>query len=468
MTVGPYVINPSVSGARMAQEMWDLLVIGGGSAGVRCARTAASLGARVALAEMGPMGGTCVNLGCVPKKFLVYAARFQDAFDDAEGYGWSEVSPTHDWAHLVAQKDKELLRLNGIYEGLLERVGVVHLQGRATFKGPDTVEVNGQPHQARHVVIATGGRPYVPSFEGAEHALVSDAIFSLPERPRRLLIVGGGYIAVEFASVFAGLGSEVTLAYRGAQLLRAFDPDLGTHLQSSLEDRGIDVRLHTEVHRLDGSPEGPRTAHMTTSESLEVDAVLMATGRRPNTEGLGLEEAGVSVTKNGAVEVDAQFETRCPGVYAIGDVIGEQELTPVALAHGTALAHRLFGEQVLTGRHAYIPTAVFSIPEIATVGLSEPDARAAGHDVKIFRSVFRPMLHTLSGRSERTLMKLVVDRETDVVLGCHMVGPDAAEIIQGLAVALQCGATKAQFDGTLGIHPTAGEEFVTMRTEAKS
>jgi len=452
----------------MPQSEWDLFVIGGGSAGVRCSRIAASLGARVAVAEMGPMGGTCVNLGCVPKKFLVYAALFQDAFADAVGYGWSSPPPVHDWPTLIARKDQEIARLNQVYEGLLDRVGVTRLNGPAQVLGPHKVTINGTTHHAQNIVVATGGKPFVPPIPGAEHARVSDDLFSLAQRPNRLVVVGGGYIAVEFASIFAGLGTEVTLVYRGERLLKAFDPDLGEHLAKSLIGRGIDLRLHTQLEAIELEDQGQVCVHMAGTPSLTADEVLMATGRRANTVGLGLEAAGVALDPAGAIPVNENFETVCPGLYAIGDVIGEQELTPVALAHGTFLAHHLFGDATASSRHRLIPTAVFSIPEVATVGLSEPEAQETGRDVKIFRSVFRPMRNTLSDRAERTLMKLVVDRTSDQVLGCHMVGPDAAEIIQGLAVALTCGATKAQLDATLGIHPTAGEEFVTMRTEAKS
>ncbi len=450
----------------------DLFVIGAGSGGVRAARVAASLGARVAVAEERHLGGTCVNVGCIPKKLLAYGAHYRDLFEDARGYGWEVGTPRFDWPTLRGAKDKEIARLNGVYQRLLEQRGVEILRGRASLEAPDRVKVTLPDGSvvwrgARHVLLATGGRPVRPEFPGSELAMVSDDVFRLPSLPGRVLVVGGGYIGLEMAGIFHGLGSRVTLAYRGGLLLRGFDHDVRAHVTQSLHARGVDLRVHTELVSLVRREDGALDATLSTGGVLTVDAVLLAVGRVPNTEGLGLEGAGVSLDGRGAVEVDARFRTSSPWVYAVGDMVDRVQLTPVALSEGQRVAQTLFGKPGGDPDYTHIPSAVFSHPEVATVGLTEDEARAEalarGGGVDIYRSTFTPLRHTLSGRAEKTLMKLVVERDTDRVVGVHVVGEDAAEIVQGFAVALRLGATKAQLDSTLGIHPTAAEELVTLR-----
>ena len=451
----------------MAYE-FDLFVIGAGSGGVRAARFAAGFGAKVAVAESRYLGGTCVNVGCVPKKLLVYGAHFAEDFEQASGFGWSLGEADFDWATLIANKDREINRLNGIYRNLLVNSGVTLIEGHAKITGPNEVEINGQRHSAKHILIATGGWPQIPQIPGHEHAISSNEAFFLKELPKRVLVVGGGYIAVEFAGIFHGLGAKTSLLYRGEMFLRGFDGAVRKHLHEELVKRGMDVQFNADIERIDKQADGSLKATLKDGRELITDCVFYATGRRPMLDNLGLENTAVKLDKRGFVEVDDLYQSAEPSILAIGDVIGRVQLTPVALAEGMAVARRLFKpEQYRPVDYRMIPTAVFSLPNIGTVGLSEEQAVEAGHKVQIFESSFRPMKLTLTECQERTLMKLVVDADTDKVLGCHMVGPEAGEIVQGLAIALKAGATKQHFDETIGVHPTAAEEFVTMRTPVK-
>ena len=451
----------------MAYE-FDLFVIGAGSGGVRAARFAAGFGAKVAVAESRYLGGTCVNVGCVPKKLLVYGAHFAEDFEQASGFGWSLGEANFDWATLIANKDREINRLNGIYRNLLLNSGVTQMEGHAKLTGPNEVEVNGQRYTAKHILIATGGWPQIPEIPGHEHAISSNEAFFLKALPKRVLVVGGGYIAVEFAGIFQGLGAETSLLYRGEMFLRGFDGAVRKHLHEELTKRGMDVQFNADIARIDKQADGSLKATLKDVRELIADCVFYATGRRPMLDNLGLETTGVKLDKRGFVEVDELYQSAEPSILAIGDVIGRVQLTPVALAEGMAVARRLFKpEQYRPVDYKMIPTAVFSLPNIGTVGLSEEQAIEDGHKVQIFESSFRPMKLTLTECQERTLMKLVVDADTDKVLGCHMVGPEAGEIVQGLAIALKAGATKQHFDETIGVHPTAAEEFVTMRTPVK-
>ena len=444
---------------------FDLYVIGAGSGGVRAARFAAGFGAKVAVAESRYLGGTCVNVGCVPKKLLVYGAHFADDFEHASGFGWTPGEATFDWATLIANKDREINRLNGIYRNLLVNSGVALHEGHAKIVDPHTVEINGERHSAKHILIATGGWPVVPDIPGREHAISSNEAFFLKELPKRVLVVGGGYIAVEFAGIFQGLGAQTTLLYRGDLFLRGFDGAVRKHLQEELSKRGMDLQFNAGIERIEKLADGSLQATLTDGRELAADCVFYATGRRPMLDNLGLENTGVKLDAKGFVVVDELYQTTEPSILALGDVIGRVQLTPVALAEGMAVARRLFKpEQYHPVDYKMIATAVFSTPNIGTVGLSEEEARKAGFDVVVFESRFRPMKLTLTESQERTLMKLVVDGKTDKILGCHMVGPDAGEIVQGLAIALKAGATKRHFDETIGVHPTAAEEFVTMRT----
>lgn len=444
---------------------YDLFVIGAGSGGVRASRVAAQLGARVAICEERYLGGTCVNVGCVPKKLLVYGSHVREEIEDAAGFGWDVAPPRFDWAALRAAKDAEIARLNGVYGRLLDGAGVTTVNGRGRVVDPHTVEVAGVSYTARHILIATGSWPVTPRFPGAEHVVSSNELFHLDALPRRVVIIGGGYIGTEFAAIFHGFGVEVSLVHRGAKLLAgSFDGDVRRVLTETLRDKGVALHLERMVVGVERVGEA-YAATLDDGTRIEADLVLCACGRKALTAGLGLEEAGVVLDERGDVVVDAYYRTSVPSVLAVGDVIGWVQLTPVALAEGTRVARNLFGGgPVETLDYEAIPTAVFTQPPVGTVGLSEELARERVANVAIYRSEFRPMKHTLSGRAEKTLMKLVVDRDTDKVLGVHMVGPDAGEIIQGFAVALRCGATKAQFDQTIGIHPTAAEELVTMRT----
>lgn len=447
---------------------FDLFVIGAGSGGVRAARFAAGFGAKVAVAESRYLGGTCVNVGCVPKKLLVYGAHFAEEFEQASGFGWTLGASSFDWSTLIANKDREINRLNGIYRNLLVNSGVTLLEGHATLTGPNEVLVNGQRHTAKHILIATGGWPQIPEIPGHEHAISSNEAFFLKALPKRVMVVGGGYIAVEFAGIFQGLGAETSLLYRGEMFLRGFDGSVRKHLHEELLKRGMDVQFNADIARIDKQPDGSLKATLKDGRVLEADCVFYATGRRPMLDNLGLETTGVKLDKRGFINVNDLYQTDEPSILAIGDVIGRVQLTPVALAEGMAVARRLFKpEQYRPVDYNMIPTAVFSQPAIGTVGLSEEQALEDGHQVQIFESSFRPMKLTMTDCQERTLMKLVVDAATDKVLGCHMVGPEAGEIVQGLAIAMKAGATKQHFDETIGVHPTAAEEFVTMRTPVK-
>lgn len=443
---------------------FDLFVIGAGSGGVRAARFAAGFGARVAVAESRYLGGTCVNVGCVPKKLLVYGAHFEEDLRQAKGYGWTSGEPAFDWSTLIANKNREIERLNGIYRKLLVDSGVKLLEGHARLVGGQHVEVDGQRYSARHILIATGGWPQKPDIPGAEHAITSNEAFYLEQLPQRVLVVGGGYIAVEFASIFHGLGAKTSLLYRRDLFLRGFDESLRVHLRDEMEKKGVGLQFNSDIRRIDKQADGTLKATLADGRVLETDCVFYATGRRPMLDNLGLENTRIEQDDRGFIRVDNLYRTTDPYVLAIGDVIGRVQLTPVALAEGMAVARRLFRpEEYRPLSYELIPTAVFSLPNIGTVGLSEQQAREK-HRVKVFESRFRPMKLSLTESQERTLMKLVVDADSDRVLGCHMIGPEAGEIIQGLAVAMKAGATKRDFDDTLGIHPTAAEEFVTMRT----
>jgi glutathione reductase (NADPH) len=446
---------------------FDLFVIGAGSGGVRASRMAAQYGARVAVAEERYLGGTCVNVGCIPKKLLVYASEFSEAFEDAAGFGWS-VGPRHfDWRTLISNKDREISRLNGVYERLLLDAGVTIIRGHAELLDSHTVAVNDRRHTSEYILIATGGRPVLPRVPGAEMAITSNEAFFLPAFPATVIIVGGGYIGVEFAGIFHGLGAKVTLVHRGEPFLRGFDDDARRVLASEMGKRGVSLLFNRTVERIEKSGGGIRA---TLNDGAQIDAslIMYATGRVPNTAGIGLEEAGVAVNHNGAVLVDKYSISSVPNICAVGDVTDRRNLTPVAIAEARALAETLFNHNPTALDYENIASAVFSQPPLATVGLTEAEARARYGKVDVYKSSFRPLKHTVSGRDERTFMKLVVEPRSGRVLGCHMVGTDAGEIIQGMAVALKCGATKAQFDATVGIHPTAAEEFVTMREKSEA
>lgn len=446
----------------MANYDFDFYVIGAGSGGVRCARMSAFYGARVGVAEERYLGGTCVNVGCVPKKLFSYGSHYAGDFEDAAAYGWNVGAATLDWNRLIENKNHEILRLNGIYRRILDTNNVTIHEARATLKDAHTLDVGGQTITADKILVATGGWPSVPDFPGKEYAITSNEAFFLDDLPKRTIIVGGGYIAVEFASILHGYGSYVTQLYRGDLFLRGFDSDLRSHLAGEMVKQGIDLRFNTNIASIEKTSD-VLVATLEDGSTLKADAVMFATGRLPNTCSIGLEELGVEMKCNGAIVVDDQFQTSVSNIYAIGDVIDRYALTPVAIAEAMALSANLFDGKDYNMDYADIPTAVFSHPNIGTVGLTEEAAREQYGEVDIYRSTFKPMKHTLTGRDEQTLMKLIVDRASDRVIGCHMVVPDAGELIQGIGVALKAGATKAQFDATVGIHPTAAEEFVTMR-----
>jgi glutathione reductase (NADPH) len=444
---------------------FDLFTIGGGSGGVRASRMAAQFGAKVALAEERYLGGTCVNVGCIPKKLFVYASEFSEAFADCAGFGWTVGERSFNWQSLIANKDREIARLNGVYEKVLTDNGVRILRARARIADSHTVLVGGARYTARYILVATGGWPTTPSIPGGELAITSNEAFFLPQFPARAIVVGGGYISLEFAGIFHGLGAKVSVVHRGELFLRGFDDDVRRTLAAEMGKREIELRFNRKVQRIEKLPRGIR-ATLDDGAALEADLIMFATGRTPNTRNLGLEQAGVKLDYEGAVAVDAYSCSSVPNIYAVGDCTDRMQLTPVAIAEGQAVAETLFHGNPKTPDYENVPTAVFSQPPIGTVGLTEAEARERYRAVDVYKSSFRPLKHTLSGRDEQSFMKLVVDRETDRVLGCHMVGNDAGEIIQGLAIALKCRATKAQFDATVGIHPTAAEEFVTMRNKS--
>jgi glutathione reductase (NADPH) len=445
----------------MAEYDYDLFVVGAGSGGIRAARVASDLGARVAIAEMDRLGGTCVNVGCIPKKLFVHGSHFSYDLEDARGYGWSMES-AFDWATLRANKDREIARLNGIYEGLLEGARADLLNGQARLVDAHTVEIGGGQHSAERILIATGGRAIVPDIPGGEHAQTSNAVFSLEELPERMLVVGAGYIALELGSVMCALGVDVTLVHRGDEILRGFDRDLRCHLHDELEAKGMRILLETRVEELRKTGTGFK-ARLDDGEVLNTDFPMFAIGREPNVEGLGLEDIGVALGRDGGIVVDDNFTSCIPSIHAIGDVTDHIQLTPVALAEGIHFAHHFYGQGDHRIDYMSIPTAVFCQPELATVGLTEAEAWHRCQDVRVYKSVFTPLKLTLSERKEHTIVKLVVDASNDRVVGCHMAGYGAAEIIQGLAVAMKAGATKAHFDATIGIHPTSAEEFVSLR-----
>lgn len=441
----------------------DLFVIGGGSGGVRAARVAAEHGARVGLAEEFRWGGTCVIRGCVPKKLMAYARDFRDTFEDARGFGWDSAVPAFDWARFMAAKETEITRLEGAYRDRLDRAGVRLFDTRATVADAHAVALaTGERLTTRHILIATGGTPFVPDIPGAELGITSNELLSLPAQPRRIAVIGGGYIACEFASILNGLGSETHLVYRGSQILRGFDDDLRAHAAAAMAARGVRIRLGAEPEALEEGAEGLRL-RLGDGGALDVDTVLFATGRRPNSGGLGLEALGIDLRRSGAIPVDGWSQTAVPSVYAVGDVTDRLALTPIAIREGHAFADTVFGARPSRVDHDIVPTAVFTRPELGSVGLTEAEARAAGA-VLVYRTAFRPMQNTLAGRDERMLMKLVVAGEGGRVLGCHIAGPGAAEMIQLAAVALRMGATKADFDRTVALHPTAAEELVTLAT----
>ena len=441
---------------------YDLFVIGAGSGGVRAARMAAGMGARVAIAEDRYMGGTCVNVGCVPKKLYVYASEFGKSFRDSAGFGWKIGETNFNWPILRDNKKAEILRLNSIYERLLEAPGAEVIHGRARILSPQNVEVNGARFSTERILIATGTWPYVPEFPGSELVLTSNEIFDLEQFPQRLLIMGGGYIATEFAGVFNGLGSEVTQLYRGELFMRGFDDDIRSFLADEIRKSGVDLRFGSQIRAVHSAGNAFRV-ELDGGGELDADAILCATGRRPNVADLNLESTKVQFSDEGFIQVNEHFQTDEPSIFALGDLTGGPQLTPVALAQGMAFAKTQFGKQPASLDYEYIPSAVFSQPSIGTVGFTEREARERFDQVTIYRSEFKPMKHTLSGREERSIMKLVVEDTNNRVVGVHMVGPDAGEIVQGMAIALRCGATKDDFDRTVGIHPTSAEEFVTMR-----
>lgn len=445
---------------------YDLFVIGAGSGGVRAARLAAAMGVRVAVAEENQLGGTCVNLGCVPKKLFVYASQFAEAFRDSAGFGWRSGNAEFCWATLRDNKNTEIKRLNGAYHSLLVNSGCDLLEGRAYIKDAHTVTVEGKDHTAERILIATGGEPYVPDIPGREHVLSSDQVFFLDRLPQRAIVVGGGYIAVEFAGIFAGLGVQTRLAYRGDLFLKGFDAEIRRFAAQEIAKKGVSLSFNCTLEQVERQPDGSLLVTYQDGRTEHTDCVLYATGRKARVASLGLENTSIRRQANGAIRVNRHFQTDEPSIYAIGDVIDRVQLTPVALAEGMALVNHLYAGADIALDYTLIPTAVFSQPNIATVGLSEEAARARYPDVAVYKSEFRAMKQTLAGGEERTLMKLLVDKHSDRVLGAHMVGPDAGEIIQGIAVALKAGATKKTFDSTIGIHPTAAEEFVTMRMPA--
>jgi glutathione reductase (NADPH) len=450
-----------------AEFDYDLFVIGAGSGGMRAARMAAAKGKKVAVAEERYLGGTCVNVGCVPKKLFVYASQFSELFHASAGFGWNvDSQPRLNWATLRDNKTAEIERLNGIYNSLIDNSGAQLFDGRAIIAGPHLVTVNGETYRARTILVATGGWPYIPEFPGSEHVLSSNEMFFLDKLPSSAVVVGGGYIAVEFAGILNGLGVETHLVYRGPKLLKSFDAEMSDKVTQGMSAKGVNIHLNTEIIQISKTADQLSVA-LNTGATLDTELVLYATGRQANTAGLGLETTNVVMRNNGSIQVDESFATAEPSIYALGDVIDRVQLTPVAIQEAMVLVDHLYGEGSATINYSDIPTAVFCQPELGTVGLSEEQARAEYEDIAVYVSDFKPMLQTLGGGNDRITMKLVVDTQTDAVVGCHMVGEHAAEIIQGMGIALKAGATKAHFDATVGIHPSAAEEFVTMREKAR-
>ncbi|MEO0961460.1 MAG: glutathione-disulfide reductase [Pseudomonadota bacterium] len=449
----------------MADYDYDLFTIGAGSGGVRASRMAASHGAKVAVAEEYRVGGTCVIRGCVPKKLFVYASHVLEDIEDAEGFGWTVEGAKFDWKTLIANKDNEIDRLNGIYIRNLEGSDVEIIEDRAVIKDKHTIHLVNQNRDvtAKVILIATGATPNIHEVPGHELAITSNEAFHLEELPKRVVVAGGGYISVEFAGIFNGLGSDTTLVYRGEEILRGFDNDLRTHLHAEMAKKGIDIRTGVVFERIDKTDDGLAVT-LSDGSVINTDAVMFAIGRNPNSEGLGLENAGVEFEPNGTIKVDAYSKTNVDNIYAVGDVTNRANLTPVAIREGAAFAETVFNNNPVAVDHSCIPTAVFSTPEIGTVGISEEMARQQFGSVDIYKSTFRAMKHTLSGRDEKTMMKIIVDPASDRVLGVHMIGPASGEIIQAVGIAVQMGATKAQFDATVAVHPTAAEELVTMKT----
>jgi glutathione reductase (NADPH) len=450
----------------MPQFDFDLFTIGAGSGGVRASRFAAGFGARVAVAEERYLGGTCVNVGCIPKKLYSYAAHVREEVHLASGFGWNAAEPTFDLAKLAANKNHEIQRLNGIYRRLLEGSGVTIIEERATVVDAHTVEAGGKRYTTAHILVATGGWPVKPAIPGADLAITSNEAFLLDALPQRVLVVGGGYIALEFASIFNGMGADSNLVYRGPNILRSFDREFGGMLADEMQKKGVTFKLNTDITAIARHGKCLR-ATLADGTGLEADCILYATGRAPNARNLGLEAAGVKFNEKGAIVVDGYSQSTAPSIYAIGDVTDRVNLTPVATAEGMAVANTLFKQRPTAIDYSNIPTAIFADPNAATVGLGEEAARSRFGDIDVYTARFRPLKHTLSDSKEQVFMKLVVERASDLVVGAHMVGVDAGEVIQGIAIALKCGATKAQFDATIGIHPTAAEEFVTMRTARK-
>ena len=441
---------------------YDLFVIGAGSGGVRAARMSASHGAKVAVAEEYRVGGTCVIRGCVPKKLFVYASHFAEEFEDAAGFGWTVADAKFDWPTLVKNKDAEIDRLNGIYIKNLEASGVEILQGRAIVKDANTVTLDGRDITAKYILVAVGGTPFMPQIEGVEHAISSNEAFHIEALPKDIIVVGGGYIAVEFAGIFNGLGVDTTLVYRGAQILRGFDNEVRDHLAAEMAVKGVTIKTESDIAAITKTDNGYTVTYQDGSTQV-TGLVMYATGRVPMTDGLGLENAGVELGAKGEIKVDAYSKTNIDGIYAVGDVTARAELTPVAIREGAAFAETVFNDNPMAVDHSTIPTAVFSQPSIGTVGLGEEAAREAGHEIDVYGASFRPMKNTLSGNPEKALMKLIVDKADDKVLGLHIVGPDSGEMIQAFGVAITMGATKAQFDATIAVHPTAAEELVTFK-----
>ena len=446
----------------MARYDYDLFTIGAGSGGVRASRVSAGLGARVAIAEERYLGGTCVNVGCIPKKLLVYASHYTEDFEDARAYGWTVGKSSFDWATLIRNNDREIARLNEVYRKLLDQSGVKQIEGRARIVDQNTVAIGDRTFSAKNILIATGSWPSVPEIPGIEHAITSNEAFHLKQLPRRVIVVGGGYIAVEFASIFHGLGAETTELYRGPLFLRGFDHDVRQVLAEEMRKKEIDLRFDLNIESIEQADDH-LLATLSDGSKLEADQIMYATGRLPATSDLGLEEAGVELNQKGAVVVDEFSRSTVANIWAIGDVTDRINLTPVAIHEGMALAETLFHDRPTKPDHENVASAVFSQPQIGAVGLNETKARERYTELEIFRTRFRPLKHTLTGQDETTMMKLIVDRASGRVVGAHMVGPEAGEIIQGIAIAIKCRATKAEFDATIGLHPTSAEEFVTMR-----